>query len=172
MTVKELIELNQMILDIVIEVRQDGGVLLDKISIGNDVGDKPPYPTRVPVKPEYAHSLNKYVDGYYKDATYIRKSINTREDGKEYWQTKWKCVPAKYLELEVFSWEVWRAHRGSIWSNKYNEGERINIVALPSGNIRKEKPKLQPNLIHEENWDMQMTLEEWLGGKNHNEDTD
>ena len=30
MTVKELIELNQMILDIVIEVRQDGGVLLDK----------------------------------------------------------------------------------------------------------------------------------------------
>ena len=171
MTVKELIELNQMILDIVIEVRQDGGVLLDKISIGNDVGNKPPYPTRVPCKPEYANSLNKYVDGYFKDATYIRKSINTREDGKEYWQTKWKCVPAKYLDLEVYSWSVWPAYRG-IQNNKYREGERINITALPSGNFRQEKPKLQPSLIHEENWDMQMTLEEWLGGKNHNEDTD
>ena len=161
MTVKELIELNQMILDIVIEVRKDGALLLDKISIGNDVGKKPPYPTRVPCKPEYANSLNKYVDGYFKDATYIRKSINTREDGKEYWQTKWNRVPAKYLDLEVYSWSVWPAYRG-IEHNKYREGERITITALPNGQTfirpeRAEKPEKAPE--EDKN---QMTIDEWF----------
>lgn len=158
MTVKELIELNQMILDIVIEVRQDGGTLLDKISIGNEVGDKPPYPTRVPCKPEYANSNNRYVDGFYKDSTYIKKSINTREDGKEYWQTKWKCVPAKYLDLEVYSWSVWPAYRG-IQNDKYREGERINITALPSGEkFFRPEPQKQPPEVDEN----QMTIEQWF----------
>lgn len=158
MTVRELIELNQMILDIVIEVRKDGGLLLDQISIGMDVGIKPPYPQRVPIKPEYAPSLNRYVDGFYKDATYIRKSVNTREDGKEYWQTKWKCVPAKYLDLEVYSWSVWSAYRG-IDNNKYREGERINITALPSGEkfFRPEPPEKQPEVDNN-----QMTIDDWF----------
>lgn len=159
MTVKELIELNQMILDVVIEVRKDGGLILDGVHIGNDVGRKPEYPQRVPIKPEYAGSLNKYVDTCFKDATYIRKSINAREDGKEYWQTKVSRIPARYLELEVYSWSVWPAYRG-IENNKYREGERITIVALPSGDIRPEEPK-KPEKAPEEN-ENQMTIEQWF----------
>lgn len=162
MTVKELIELNQMILDIVIEVRKDGGLLLDQISIGMDVGIIPKYPTRVPIKPEYAGSNNKYIDAYFKDAAYIRKSVNAREDGKEYWETKWNRVPAKYLDLEVYSWCVRSAYRG-IDYDKYREGERIIITALPSGEkfFRPEPVKQEKTQEVDEN---QMTIDQWLGG--------
>lgn len=160
MTVKELIELNQMILDVVIEVRKDGGLLIDKISIGNDVGRKPEYPTRVPIKPEYAGNNNRYYDGQYKDAAYIQKSINAREDGKEYWETKWNRIPAKYLELEVFGWEVWSAYRG-IHFDKYREGERINITALPSGQTRPEPEPREKKPAAEEDSN-QMTIDDWF----------
>ena len=160
MTVKELIELNQMILDVVIEVRKDGGLLLDQISIGNDAGVKPPYPTRVPIKPEYAPSLNKYVDGIYKDAAYIKKSINSREDGKSYWETKWSRIPSKYLELEVYSWAARPAYRG-IYNDKYREGERINITALPSGQTRPE-PEPREKKPQQEEDSNQMTIDDWF----------
>ena len=160
MTVRELIELNQMILDVVIEVRKDGGLLLDKISIGNDVRRKPEYPTRVPIKPEYAGNNNNYYDGQYKDAAYIKKSINSREDGKDYWETKWSRIPSKYLELEVYSWAARPAYRG-IYNDKYREGERINITALPSGQTRPApEPREKKPAAEEDSY--QMTIDDWF----------
>lgn len=163
MTVKELIEINQMILDVVIEVRKDGGLLLDQISIGNDAGVKPPYPTRVPTKPEYAPSLNKYVDGFYKDAAYIKKSINSREDGKDYWETKWSRIPSKYLELEVYSWAARPAYRG-IYNDKYREGEKVIITALPNGQHITRPEKQEKAEKPQEIDKNQITIDEWLGG--------
>ena len=166
MTVKELIECNQMIIDIVITVRKDGSLLLDQISIGNDVGNKPPYPMRVPIKPEYAGSPNRFNENYFKDAAYIRKSINAREDGKEYWETKWKRIPAKYLDLEVYDWDVSSAYRG-IWDNNFREGEKIHITALPSG--EKPAPVEKPVIHNQEPTvdDMQITIDEYLKGIEH-----
>lgn len=43
MTVKELIELNQMITDIEITVRKGGTVLLDQLNIGPAEGIEPPF---------------------------------------------------------------------------------------------------------------------------------
>ena len=87
MKVRELIELNQMITDIVIEVRIDGHQLLDKMSIGMAEGRKPPYPTRVPRKAQFA-GASQFDDEKYRDADYIYKSINAWDDGKDYYQIK------------------------------------------------------------------------------------
>lgn len=176
MTVKELIELNQMITDVDIEVRVDGHKLLDAVRVGRDVGIKPPYPLRVPLKPEYVGSPNRSNDHFYKDAAYINKSMNAWEDGKDYWQVKVKAIPAKYLDLEVFSWEVWaaarigwgrRTHSDGHPNNNFH-GQRINIVALPSGQklmpvdpvIDNQDPKVD---------DMQITIDDYLKGLTSND---
>lgn len=125
MKVKELIELNQLISDIVIEVRQDGNALLDALEIGPKVGIKPPYPTMVPKSEKY---IGNFCIETKREATYIPKSINARQDGKDYWQLKVNRIPAKWLDLEVYSFNVWSSFYGHS-----NEGQRINIVALPSG---------------------------------------
>ena len=44
-----------------------------------------------------------------REAYYIDKSINAWDDGKDYWQVKVNRIPKKWLELEVYSWEVWPA---------------------------------------------------------------
>ena len=140
MTVKELISLNQMITDIVIEVRDNGTLLLDKLCIGC-AKVKPPQPTRVPKKPQYARSNDRYSDFKFKDAAYIPKSINAWDDGKDYWQVKPDRIPKKWLELEVYSWDARDAHtvgttsprRGGCHKNINFHGEEIHITALPSG---------------------------------------
>ena len=170
MTVKELVELNQMITDVDIEVRVNGTTLLDAVYIGYDRGAKPTYPIRVPKKPEYINNPNRTHDDFYKDAAYIRKSMNAWEDGKDYWQVKVKTIPAKYLDLEVFSWEVWSASRigwGRRWytdggPNNNFHGQRINIVALPGGQQKtipepEKKPK-KDDLVD----DNQMTIDDWM----------
>ena len=86
--------------------------------------------------------------------------INVRVGGKEYWETKWNRVPAKYLELEVYSWSVWSAYRG-IDNNKYREGERINITALPSGQTRPE-PEPREKKPQQEEDSNQMTIDDWF----------
>lgn len=141
MKVQELIELNQMITDIEITVRENGTLRLDQLNIGPHQGIKPRFPTRVPTKREYANSMNQHNDEMYRDAYYINKSLNSWDDGKDYWQVKPSRIPTKWLDLEVFSWEVWEAGITGVprrqvegkFKNVSFHGQRLNIVALPSG---------------------------------------
>ena len=133
MTVRELIELNQMICDLVIEVREGGGRLIDYYAIG-DAMYKPKYPMRVPRKPEYFDS-NRFDDTRYREGTYKPVSINTFDDGKDYWQVKVKRVPEYYLNLQVYSWDCTRAYSGIGMRGKVGsfEGKKICVIALPNG---------------------------------------
>lgn len=144
MTVYELISLNQMITDVQITVRKDGK-LLNQLNIGCAEGVKPPYPTMVPTEERYIDNIGT---SHRKEAAYIPKSINAWDDGKDYWQIKTNRIPQAWLDLEVYSWNVWQASRVGTTSarrggNVNFHGERINIDALPSGQKLeiKEKPK-------------------------------
>ena len=163
MTVRELIELNQMITDVEITVRKDGCRLLDQLNIGVSEGIKPPYPTRVPIDERYINQ--DYNSHLMRDAYYIDKSINAWDDGKDYWQIKVNRIPSKWLDLEVYSWEVWPACHISgtrRYMNNSFHGQRISVVALPSGESLKVK---EPKVTEDES-DGQMTLDEWLGEQN------
>lgn len=99
MTVRELIMSNSMLTDIEICVRKapDNLVLTDFYAVGPDFGFKPPYPHMVP--------LNEY-GTLEREGTYECKSINSHDDGKEFWEIKVNRIPERYLNLEVFSWCV------------------------------------------------------------------
>ena len=164
MKVKDLIELNAMITDLEITVRLNGNLLLDQLNIGPSEGVKPPYPTRVPTKEEYAGSLAQHTDKY-KDAAYIPKSINAWDDGKDYYQILTGRVPAKWLELEVYSWEVWKASSVATTSprryhNNNFQGQLMRIVALPSGEKLEIKEKQEA--VKETELPGQMSLVEYL----------
>ena len=151
MKVKDLVELNAMITDLEITVRKDGGLLLDQLNIGCHEGVKPPYPTRVPKDAKYAGSYDQHNEERYKDAAYIPKSINSWDDGKDYYEIKLQRIPAKWLELEVYSWEVWRASRVGTTSmrrsNSTNfQGQLMKIVALPSGEKLEIKEPEKPEV--------------------------
>lgn len=171
MTVKELMELNAMITDLVITVRNKDGLLIDQLNIGMGVGIKPPYPTRVPKKPEFCINGQRMNDKFYRDAAYIQKSINSWDDGADGWRVKVSAVPAKWLDLDVTSWEVWEAplgigsrRRSEVGRNINFHGQRLNVTALPSGQsleIVERKPKEEDNVM-----DGQMSIEDWdFGGK-------
>lgn len=139
MTVKELIELNQMITDVEITIRKDGSALLDQLNIGPAEGIKPPYPTMVPKEERYIGNLSLETK---RKAHYIDKSINAWDDGKDFWQVKPDRIPKKWLNLEVYSWEVWpastviagrRSNYNFNFPNVNFHGQKINITALPSG---------------------------------------
>jgi hypothetical protein len=162
MKVKDLIELNAMITDLEITVRLNGNLLLDQLNIGPSEGVKPPYPTRVPTKEEYAGSLAQHTDKY-KDALYIPKPINAWDYGKDYYQLLTNRVPAKWLELEVHSWEVWKASSvGTTSPRRYQnnnfQGQLMKIVALPSG----EKLEVKEPEKTEAGLPGQMNIEEYL----------
>lgn len=155
MTVRELIELNQMITDIEITVRINGSRLLDQLNIGPAEGVKPPFPTRVPISEKYVKNFAVLDSNHYRDATYIDKSINAWDDGKDYWQVKPKRIPAKWLDLEVYAWEVWPASSAVYGKNRRNDwgnsnkninfhGQKLIITALPSGeSLEIVEPKQQ-----------------------------
>ena len=169
MTVRELIELNCMIADAEIMIRKNGQQLVDCLKIGPEIGTKPPYPLRVPKKPEYINSPNRMNDNFYKDATYIKKSINSWDDGKDYWEIKVDRIPKRYLDLTVYSWEVWPGLYG--WGNRrrYKDGginnnfhgQRINIVALPDGQQLPE-PEPREKKPQPEADSNQMTIDDWF----------
>lgn len=166
MKVKDLIELNAMITDLEITVRLNGNLLLDQLNIGCSEGVKPPYPTRVPTKEEYAGSLAQHTD-HYKDATYIPKSINSWDDGKDYYEIKVNRIPAKWLELEVFSWECWTASKVCTTSPRRGRtsnfgGQLMKIVALPSGEKLEVKEKQEEKA--ETTLPGQMSIEDFLEG--------
>ena len=150
MKVKDLIELNAMITDLEITVRKDGSLLLDQLNIGPAKGVIPPYPTRVPKSEKYAGSLNQHTDKY-KDAAYIPKSINAWDDGKDYYQILTGRVPAKWLALEVYNWEVWKASTVATtnprrYQNNNFQGQLMKIVALPSGEKLEIKQEEKPEV--------------------------
>lgn len=148
MTVRELMELNQMITDVNIEIRRDGSRLLDALFIGCAEGVKPPFPFKVPESEQYIDNLTRR-----KEARYIAKSINAWDDGKDYWQVKPDRIPKKWLELTVFSWEVWPAsslginprRRTGRGTNVTFHGQRLNVVALPPGSVTVEDLAEQMN---------------------------
>lgn len=135
MTVKDLISLNQMITDLQITVRKDGK-LLDQLNIGCAEGVKPPYPTRVPKDERYIDSIG-YYSHTHREATYIDKSINAFDDGRDYWQVKPERLPKKWLELEVTSWDSHPASKVHTTSprrcNTNFHGELLRIETIPSG---------------------------------------
>lgn len=152
MKVRNLIELNAMITDLEITVRRDGGLLLDQLNIGCSEGIKPPYPTRVPKDERFAGSLN---DEKHKDAVYIPKSINSWDDGKDYYQILINRIPAKWLDLEVYSWEVWQASRVCTTSSRRSRasnfhGQLLKVVALPGGaklEIKENQPEAKEDTL-------------------------
>ena len=166
MTVRELIELNQMITDAEITVRKNGSALMDQLNIGPAEGIKPPFPTMVPKEERYIGNMSLETK---REAYYIDKSINAWDDGKDYWQIKVNRIPQKWLDLEVISWEVWPAScvvygasRRNDWGNSHRNvnfhGQRIGITVLPSGEILKVKePKAKEPVIDDD----QMTFEDW-----------
>lgn len=164
MKVRELIELNQMITDVEITIRQNGTLRLDQLNIGPERGEKPRYPTRVPIKPEYAGLNDIYDNKKYREAVYIPKSINAWDDGKDYWQVKPNRIPEKWLELEVYSWEVWPASSVCYTSPRRGRtqfhGQRLNITALPSGQ-KMEVTEPKPKQEQTEQLDGQMSIDDW-----------
>ena len=160
MTAKELIETNMMITDIEITVRKNGSALLDQLNIGCERGVEPRFPTMVPKEERYVGTPNME---NRKKAKYISKSINSWDDGKDYWEVKINRIPDKWLDLEVYSWDVWPASQMGDNPRRYRNGnfhgQRLNITALPSGISLeiKETKQLEP-----EKPDGQMTLEEFL----------
>lgn len=172
MTVRELVELNQMITDIEIIVRVNGSALLDALFIGSAVGEKPRYPFRVPKERKYVGNMSFECR---KEARYIAKSVNAWDDGKDYWQVKPDRIPKGWRDLEVYSWEVWpastvcytspRRHNGkSDFPNVSFHGERINIVALPSGEKLPDSEECKAKTDDQEQLKGQMSLEEFLKG--------
>ena len=167
MTVRELIELNQMITDAEITIRKNGA-LLDQLNIGPAEGIKPPFPMMVPKEERYIGNMSKSTK---REAYYINKSINVWDDGKDYWQVKPDRIPKKWLELEVYSWEVWPASTavygksrrndyGSSYKNINFHGQRINITTLPSGEVM----TVPETKSEEQQIDGQMNITDFLGG--------
>lgn len=171
MKVRELIELNQMITDIEITMRDAAARhMLDQLNIGPAQGIKPPFPTRVPKRADWWKQQARSDNKFYKDAIYIDKSINSWDDGKDYWQVKPDRVPKKWLELDVVSWEVWPASmlgssgRRSDYTGKFKNvnfhGQRINIETVPNGQemeIKTEKNRSDDQI------DGQIKLSDWIG---------
>ena len=170
MTVKELIELNQMITDVEITVRKGGSALVDQLNIGPAEGEKPPYPLMVPKEERYIGNISIETK---REAHYINKSINAWDDGKDYWQVKVSRIPAKWLDLEVYSWGVSpastvcysspRRRNGDLnFKNVNFHGQRIDITALPSGETlpAPEEAKSQKD----DQLDGQMNIDDWMKG--------
>lgn len=132
MKVRELISLNAQIVDVRIDVRKNGGELVDSLHFGPDYGVVPPYPL-----------IMHQNTSREKQATYIRKNINAWDDGREYWEVKPDRLPDKWLGLEVFSWKyssVYRPHHQR--DDLTHSMQGIEIVALPFGDSLDIKQKV------------------------------
>ena len=171
MKVKELIELNQMITDVEITVRDHGSTLLDQLNIGPARGIKPPYPTRVPRDRKYAGTCQQHNDQMYRDAAYIQKSINSWDDGKDYWQVKPNRIPKAWLDLEVYSWDLRsascftprRSCPSGVGRNINFHGEQINIVALPSDRtLPAPREDQDPKAKTDDQLEGQISIEDWM----------
>lgn len=153
MKVRELIELNSYITDLEICVRENGGKLLDCLHIGPDYGTKPKYPQMI-----YPNGIMNHATA--RESTYICKSINTWDDGKDYWSIKLNSIPAKWLDLEVYCWRQRHVYSGRHYRSHSNPADEycgLEITVNPSGqNLEiREEPKNKPS----EQIEGQMSLE-------------
>jgi len=158
MTVRELLETNACIADIQITVRKDGK-LLNQLNIGLYQGVKPPYPTKVPVSERY---LGTDCIANKKDAIYIDKSVNSWDDGKDYWQVKTTRIPDRWLDLKVISWRTSDSSYGHPRASG-NPGaasmQSIRIDAFAEGTDLTVPKKFIPQSEKED--DGQMSIEDW-----------
>ena len=143
MTVKELLETNMELVDVRITLRNKDGWLLNELNIGPDYGVVPPYPQRVPKNESYAGTLS---DCNKKDAVYIRKNINSYDDGKEYFQLCLNRFPKGWLDLEVFSWHQAHVysphHHRQVPPGEFNfHGITIRAIRYEDTLIELEEPK-------------------------------
>lgn len=163
MKVRELIGLNMMITDLEITVRKNGSALLDQLNIGPDEGQRPRFPTMVPKEERY---INNQSQETKREAYYIDKTINAWDDGKDYWQLLPNRIPGKWLDLEVYGWEVWPASTVCTSSPRRHRthfhGQKAIITALPSGESLKIKEQKKPKETEEdEQLEGQMSLDDW-----------
>lgn len=157
MKVRELLELNPHIVDIEITVRRNGNMLVDFLAIGPDAGVEPPYPMMIPDK-EGAFNGPKH------KAKYIRKSINAWDDGKDHYGLMLNRIPAKWLELEVYSWDSLHVYSPHHWREPHPgmfDFRGIAITALPSGESLEVKTNAEKNEDLDENGQLigQMSFE-------------
>ena len=167
MTVYELISLNQMITDIEIEIR-DNHKLVDVLLYGCAAGVKPTFPRKVPESPQFIGNVSRQ-----KEATYIPKSINSYDDGRDYWQVKPDRLPKGWKDLTVTSWEVWpapcvgttsprRMNYGEGFKNVNFHGQRINMVAEMPKDKELPLPEPQPKQKNDEQIKGQMSIEDYI----------
>ena len=154
-----------MIVDVEIVVRNEQGQMLDELNIGCAEGIKPRYPTRVPREPRFAGKCCRMNDSMLKDATYIPKSINAWDDGKDYYQIKLNRFPKGYLDLTVLSWDCFPAHFHTAYSPRrmsgnsrnvnFTDAQRVRITASGQTIITRKEP-----VKENEQMDGQITLME------------
>ena len=167
MTVRELLETNNMIVDVEIKIRNEQGWMLDELNIGCSQGIKPKYPTRVPREPRWAGSYCRNDDHMFRDASYIPKSINAWDDGKDYYEIKLNRFPKGYLDLTVVSWDCFPANIHTAYSPRrmtgdfrnvnFTDAQRIRITATGTAPILAEPKEIK---VKEEQMEGQITLEE------------
>lgn len=161
MTVKELIETNNLVTDVRIRVRKEGW-LADEINIGLDAGVKPPYPSQIPVDEEHIKSPSSC---HRKDATYIRKELNAWDKGKDYWQVLTGQIPKKYLDLQVSSWNTskpyYAHHPRSSANPAFSSAEYLIIDAVfPESNVFLKIEEKKPEKV--EQLEGQTSIEDFL----------
>ena len=119
MTVEELISLNENIGDVVIEVR-DNGSLVWVYRFGKNVGDLSP------------NAFGGPRTEIRKKMTASAKPINSKDNGKDYYEILVNRIPENVRKLEVTAFSSHRAYRG-IYSQ--HELEEIWITAKPDSQL-------------------------------------
>ncbi len=152
-----------MIVDVEITVRNEQRWMIDQLNIGCSEGIKPRYPTRVPREPRFAGNQYKHDDHMFRDASYIPKSINAWDDGKDYYEIKLNRFPKGYLDLMVLFWDCFPAHFHTAYSPRrmsgnsrnvnFSDAQRVRITASCQTIITREEPV-------KEQMDGQITLTE------------
>ena len=91
MTLRELVTTTHTLGEIDIEIRDKKGILIDSIQIGSRVTED-------------------RIGGHEQEPRWkcIRKPVNLKETGKDYWGTIITAIPKKYLDSEVTFWQLWK----------------------------------------------------------------
>ncbi len=128
MKLQELVETNGKICMMYIDVRDysgNGAHLIQSYHIG-------PYEEEDKYANEKFGSAPRWIT--------IRKPINTKDMGKDYWGTIIKNIPKKLLGLEVKNWDLWHGYRSN---NGLHEHMWLNVDVVGNDDailVRVEKP--------------------------------
>lgn len=119
MTIEELISLNACIGDVVVEVR-DNGSLVWVYRFGKNVGNLSP------------NAFGGPTTEIRKKMTASAKPINSKDNGKDYYEILVNRIPENVRMLEVESFSSHRAYRGIC---SQHELEEIWITAKPDSQL-------------------------------------